>query len=103
MTCNYRYGDGRCASGTIAGQLCVGEGNCSIRNPELRAERTGGTKIVSTVGEGTLTDKCMKWCGLFCPKHRMFYCAAEGECGGCGIDIDDYMDSLAKFKSGRGR
>ncbi|MFH0815874.1 MAG: hypothetical protein V1934_03555 [Methanobacteriota archaeon] len=95
--CKYRYRDGRCASGDVTGMSCVGESQCPVHNPDLMPNAGGSTRVISTEGEDGITEQFLKWNGLYCPKHKAFYCAAEGECTTCGISRDEHRESMDKF------
>ncbi|MEW5937248.1 MAG: hypothetical protein AB1665_05465 [Candidatus Thermoplasmatota archaeon] len=99
--CRYSYRDGFCASGAVSGMHCVGQEACPVHNPGLRRS-VGKHRMLVTVGEETLTEKCLRWSGLYCPQYKMFYCASEGECWTCNISPRDYMESFHTFKGGAG-
>lgn len=99
--CRYSYRNGFCASGAVTGMSCVGQEHCPVHNPQLRV-RACKNRVMVTVGEETLTDKCLRWSGLYCPQYNMFYCAAEGDCRECRISPREYMESFHVFKGGAG-
>ena len=75
----------------------MGEGQCPVHNPDVLPTAEGSTRVISTEGESGIAEQFMKWNGLYCPKHKAFYCAAEGECTSCDISRDDHRASMEKF------
>jgi hypothetical protein len=95
--CKYRYGDGRCASGAVTEMVCMGEASCPVHNPGALAGGEEHTRVMSTEGESGLAEQFLKWNGLYCPRHKAFYCAAEGDCTSCGVSRDEHRASMERF------
>jgi hypothetical protein len=80
----------------------MGEGQCPVHNPGVLGECASSTKVISTEGENGLAEQFLKWNGLYCPRHKAFYCAAEGDCSSCGVSREEHRSSMERF-GGLGR
>ena len=69
--CRYSYLSGACANKHVESLVCDGEEDCE--HSEMN---------VLTKSRPTGTGECgpERWLGLYCEKHRKFYCPGKEEC-----------------------
>jgi hypothetical protein len=69
--CRYSYLSGACANKHVESLVCEGEEDCEYSEMNILTRRR-------SAGTGDCGPE--KWLGLYCERHRKFYCPGRNEC-----------------------
>lgn len=71
-SCRYSYLSGACANRHIDSLQCVGEEKCELSGLNVLVLKKPGQSVEGCGHE--------KWLGLYCEKHRRFFCPGKDQC-----------------------